>query len=48
MLERSDIDGHVVHKNCAKCSKCSRTLSVGTIRVINGKLYCGIHAKNAT
>lgn len=46
-FERCDVDGYVMHKNCAKCSMCSRTINVGTIRVINSKLYCGIHARTA-
>ncbi len=45
--ERCDIDGQITHKNCAKCSMCSRTINVGTIRVVNDKLYCGIHIRNA-
>eukprot|EP00794_Sanderia_malayensis_P006895 gene6895-7673_t len=45
--ERCDIDGQVAHKNCAKCSKCTRTINVGTIQVVSGKLYCGIHARQA-
>ena len=45
--DRCDIDGQVSHKNCAKCSKCSRTINVGTIRVVNKTLYCGIHARSA-
>ena len=46
-FERCDIDGQVIHKNCAKCSMCSRSINVGTIRVVNAKLYCGIHARTA-
>lgn len=43
MVERCEVDHHILHKACAKCTICSRKLNVGGIFVHDEKVYCSQH-----
>ena len=42
-FEKIDVNGHVLHKNCAKCEVCNRKLNVGSIFITSEKVYCSQH-----
>lgn len=42
-IERIDVDKHVLHKGCAKCTECSRKLSIGGIFIRDKNVFCSHH-----
>ena len=43
MIEKCEVDKHTLHKACAKCSICSRKLTVGGIFIQDNKVLCSQH-----
>ena len=43
MFERCEVNKRTLHKSCAKCDVCNRTLKVGGIFINNEKVYCSNH-----
>ncbi|XP_063858407.1 uncharacterized protein LOC135099804 isoform X4 [Scylla paramamosain] len=46
-MERLEVAGRVLHKNCFKCCKCSTKLSMNTFSIGGDDMYCTTHYKQA-
>jgi hypothetical protein len=44
-MEKMVADKVLFHKNCMKCTHCSKTLGLGNFAALNGKYYCKPHFK---
>jgi len=44
-LERFEIQGKVIHRDCFKCSKCKNKLGMGNFSTAGEKLFCTPHFK---
>lgn len=44
-MERMEVSGLRMHKNCFRCSHCSCHLRLESYTISGGKLYCGPHFK---
>ncbi|XP_052800362.1 titin-like isoform X8 [Mya arenaria] len=44
-MEKLELNGHVYHKNCFKCSHCSARLTPKTFSMNEGVIYCVNHFK---
>lgn len=44
-MERIAADSLVFHKNCLKCTQCTKVLSLGNFASLSGKYYCKPHFK---
>lgn len=44
-MERMEVNGLAMHKNCFRCSHCRCNLRLGNYTVSCGKLFCGPHYK---
>jgi len=43
VFERIEVNKNILHKSCAKCHVCSRTLSLGGVFVNEGNVWCKTH-----
>lgn len=46
-MERLEVAGRVLHKNCFKCCKCSTKLSMNSFSIGGEDIYCMTHYKQA-
>lgn len=46
-MERLEVAGRVLHKNCFKCCKCNTKLSMNTFSIGGEDMYCTTHYKQA-
>ncbi|KAL4225473.1 LIM domain-containing protein 2 [Mactra antiquata] len=44
-MEKLEMNGHIYHKNCFKCSHCSARLTPKTFSMNEGVIYCVNHFK---
>ncbi|XP_053384091.1 protein P200-like isoform X3 [Mercenaria mercenaria] len=44
-MEKLEMNGHIYHKNCFKCSHCSARLTAKTFSMNEGVIYCVNHFK---
>eukprot|EP00123_Amoebidium_parasiticum_P008032 comp18534_c0_seq1/m.19966 comp18534_c0_seq1/g.19966 ORF comp18534_c0_seq1/g.19966 comp18534_c0_seq1/m.19966 type:complete len:137 (-) comp18534_c0_seq1:233-643(-) len=44
-MEKITAEGKIWHKNCLKCAKCDKILSLGTYAAAGDKMYCKPHFK---
>eukprot|EP00123_Amoebidium_parasiticum_P011022 comp20469_c0_seq1/m.26082 comp20469_c0_seq1/g.26082 ORF comp20469_c0_seq1/g.26082 comp20469_c0_seq1/m.26082 type:complete len:112 (-) comp20469_c0_seq1:259-594(-) len=44
-VEKISADGKIWHKNCLKCDKCQKILSLGNYAAAGDKMFCKPHFK---